>query len=1601
MSDESRKIYIEIEVDDGAAAPKLDKVDAAVDDILDSAKAAKPHVDALGKSLGEVGKTSEKTATQVVATAKAYASSAEAAKAAATAASTAAATSSKWVKDSNGILMTQAQAAKVATENTRLLAEAQQRAAVASAARAKADAEWAALIQNAKAGVSQLSQKERELFDVRQNSINQGKALGAVFGTLATGALAAATAIAAVGTALVAGAIYGVKELTEFIFTKAVPAANQYTSAMLGLGTVAQKFGQDVDATKAAAQELASDGLMTIGEAAMGLKNLLSAGFGLPEAIKLMKGFKDSAAFNRQGTLEFGQAIVGATEGIKNQNSMLIDNAGITKNYSVIMKEAGLKLEDMNRISTDAAVRQKVLAGLLKETGVFAGDAAKLSDTYSGAMSRLATQYQNLLVQIGLFVTENESVRAIISKVSDALELATNWVNDHRDAIKEWVDYVLDSVVSVLDWVVEKFKEWGPAVQAVAAAFATETWQDAKELFTWIKATVGEIWDDLKSLGGLSDLGLAATLGSEIVKPLSDALVVAHALASILKGLRDGSIEQGLKDAAQTYANYASGGIIPLPNTPRPKDKFLAPEPGDHGFIGPSFIGPIDTEGGGGTGPVAKRTPPPIANKATDSLKAQLKKLNDELVGASARFVAPTTIIDKWGSSIRNLTLEATAAGVAIPDAIKRWGNAVAQSDLDKVMDHIAKSTQQTAKEQAAYWKKINEGDADAISKDVAANFMDRLKAEDDYRNTVRQRTMSDKEWQLQQLDDQQAKEEAALKQRAGYTDETLKAIRAKYDALRDGIEHDGYYAAIKAHENLRQQADDARQTYEDMLKDGRFTYQELVDAHKAMIEADRALNHQGSIAWGNYLHGLADMFQQLAQIVGGSMSQVVQEIANVTASLAAAHDAGVNIFEGLKSGDMSQLIAGVTQLSAAFLQATNSASRLQNAIGGALTGAQAGFEMSGGNPWGALIGGIIGGIAGAFRKSSKEKQQMAQMTADFYKQYGGQDQFQQLINDPRFGGGLSGAIREISSQTTQEGLQATLDKLNAIIQTANARRDFIEANGGLTALIQHAAVARVSLADVFNAKTPEEFQAAVAKVNAAFDDLQKRIDGLNQAISGLSQQMTGFKAQATKDLDAVFGKGTFDDLLSGKTSISRLKDSRAGGTKAGKDALQSAQDQVKRFAQTMANAFLSTLQATGDLSTALDSVGDGLDQLIELQHALGVTSTNATTEWLVHLREVMKANDDVEQQIKGLAIGIEGMTKARRIDQTQFATYSQDAIAQYNTLIRRGVAAKDALALMQPVLQKLWEAQQKFGLKTDDATQALLDQAAKEGYIGEQFIPDSEQLVTVLGSVKDVLKEIFDYLKKITGEATNAGNAIGSMPAPPIPGGNNPPPPPGTGPGGAGGDTQGPIGHGGNPPSSPPPPGSYPTPTTPTDSTGIHGPSSGHYHSGGWIKPWVKAHSGMDFRSYMEDFPMLSTGIRRAPPLAADEIPVIAQRGEYVVSRTGARSVPDGFLDSLNKGKVKVRNRNQSSIHTATPIDSTTGGSVITQGLPGGGGVVVVQVQKGAVQTIDRRGFEESKLGSIIMDDLTSRLLTKDRNAQRMASSIRTADTSGRGGSL
>jgi hypothetical protein len=261
-----------------------------------------------------------------------------------------------------------------------------------------------------------------------QQHTQQGQQAASTLQNINVASTAAAAALGAVAGAIVGSLVGALRE--------AVNQASLFQNTFIGLSTSARAFGQDVGQTTEAARVLASDGLMSVRESASGLKNLLMAGFGLPEAIELMKGFKDIAAFNRQASLDFGYAIVSATEGIKNQNSLLVDNAGLTKNLTVILKEMGLSEQDLAKVQTDVNIRTKFYQGLLKEMSVATGDAARLTQTYSGALTGAQVQIQLLQVAIG----------------EQLLPLLTPMIN----SFKEWVAWLRNSEstgATVVRWI--------------------------------------------------------------------------------------------------------------------------------------------------------------------------------------------------------------------------------------------------------------------------------------------------------------------------------------------------------------------------------------------------------------------------------------------------------------------------------------------------------------------------------------------------------------------------------------------------------------------------------------------------------------------------------------------------------------------------------------------------------------------------------------------------------------------------------------------------------------------------------------------------------------------------------------------------------------------------------------------------------------------------------------------------------------------------------------------------------------------------------------------------------------------------------------------
>ncbi|MDD7102566.1 MAG: hypothetical protein SOZ06_03570 [Candidatus Faecenecus gallistercoris] len=201
----------------------------------------------------------------------------------------------------------------------------------------------------------------------------------------------------------IAGA-FAVKSVTDFTKT-CIDSASQVQSAFTGLNSIVQGTGNSFADAQKFINEYTADGLVSIEETATAYKNLLSRGYDSSQIEDVLTRLKDSAAFGRQASYDLGEAVVSATEGLKNENSILVDNAGVTKNVAKMWDEYA---KSIGTTANNLTQEQKIQAeynGIMKETQFQVGDAAAYTQTFSGQIQQLKFNFNQMTVAIGKVVT--------------------------------------------------------------------------------------------------------------------------------------------------------------------------------------------------------------------------------------------------------------------------------------------------------------------------------------------------------------------------------------------------------------------------------------------------------------------------------------------------------------------------------------------------------------------------------------------------------------------------------------------------------------------------------------------------------------------------------------------------------------------------------------------------------------------------------------------------------------------------------------------------------------------------------------------------------------------------------------------------------------------------------------------------------------------------------------------------------------------------------------------------------------------------------------------------------------------------------------------
>lgn len=196
------------------------------------------------------------------------------------------------------------------------------------------------------------------------------------------------------------GLAFGVAAIVNF-GKESVQAASELSNAWMGLQSIVEGQGRSFGKAKTFVEDYVSDGLIPLTDAVTAYKNLAARGYNDEQIQNTMTALKDAAAFGRQSTYTLGQAVATAAEGLKNENSILVDNAGVTKNVAKMWDDYAKSIGTTANNLTQEQKIQAEVNGILEETRFQTGDAAKLVNTYSGQVAMLGYNFQQLKVQVG------------------------------------------------------------------------------------------------------------------------------------------------------------------------------------------------------------------------------------------------------------------------------------------------------------------------------------------------------------------------------------------------------------------------------------------------------------------------------------------------------------------------------------------------------------------------------------------------------------------------------------------------------------------------------------------------------------------------------------------------------------------------------------------------------------------------------------------------------------------------------------------------------------------------------------------------------------------------------------------------------------------------------------------------------------------------------------------------------------------------------------------------------------------------------------------------------------------------------------------------
>jgi len=478
--------------------------------------------------------------------------------------------------------------------------------------------------------------------------------------------------------------------------------------------------------------------------------------------------------------------------------------------------------------------------------------------------------------------------------------------------------------------------------------------------------------------------------------------------------------------------------------------------------------------------------------------------------------------------------------------------------------------------------------------------------------------------------------------------------------------------------------------------------------------------------------------------------------------------------------------------------------SRALRAVGGALAGAQMGAIIGG--PIGAGIGAIVGGIAGAFMADPDWK--MVQKTVKYkWNMSVTKELANQIDKDAEvLGGHVNAMLMHLNDIANEQGGMSAAN----VGQWAFRLKEVFP-------LLERGMMGSAQAAKTLDASF-ESLTAAGTTTNGFIGDqireliqLERRYETGSAAIrdfvdAQLELISSGFNDVVSGSFGSILPEGSFDvskSLKKQKTLIEQIGEvgevvaeisKKEIKTEADKLALMAARFQMAQLEANLRRE-QSRSQAAGRLMSdmagpkgqesfdrmgrlalvtfdamigsgrtfieTLDAIGPSLDLLSAAQDTFGFASSEAFQQ-LLKFRDFSVANPELVAELSGLQNMMRGLTNLGFITQESFSDLGAEATSVFERMVAQGLTSDEALQMMQPTLQMLWQLEEKFGYTADEATQALIDQAEANGMVGEAFMSANDRMILGIDRLIDRFDAFLTHLGiKIPNAANDAATAI------------------------------------------------------------------------------------------------------------------------------------------------------------------------------------------------------------------------------------------------